>query len=358
MPRGRALQLHGRESRKPKPRPSLSMYAARHLTANFIIRFAWKPLAIFFLYASLITCLYEWAGATFLALPFVPIGLMGTAVAFYVGFKNNSSYERLWEARKLWGAIVNISRSFAVLLLDYLQPSDAVSADELDRQKKLLVYRIIAYNHALRIQLRNRKLWEEKNDPFMSIVRDETPFSNQNLLREIEPYLPREEAERLYNTHNTATQLLRRQSEQIATLARQGCIDAIRQVELGRLITALYDQQGACERIKTYPFPRQYAYFSEVFVWALAMVLPFGLIGELSRFGDAYVWVTIPMSMLISWIFNVMEVVGDRSENPFENSVNDIPMTAICRTIEIDLREMLGEKDLPGRINPVKNILM
>jgi ion channel-forming bestrophin family protein len=80
------------------------MYAARNLSVSFIFRFAWKPLLIFFLYASIITCLYELAGYTFLALPFVPISLMGTAVAFYVGFKNNSSYERLWEARKLWGA--------------------------------------------------------------------------------------------------------------------------------------------------------------------------------------------------------------------------------------------------------------
>ena len=84
----------------------------------------------------------------------------------------------------------------------------------------------------------------------------------------------------------------------------------------------------------------------------------FGLVGELSKYGDSYVWLTIPMSVLISWIFYVMEVVGDRSENPFENGVNDIPMTAICRTIEIDLREMLGEKDIPGKIYPVKNIIM
>ncbi|HEX2532949.1 MAG TPA: bestrophin family ion channel, partial [Chitinophagaceae bacterium] len=120
----------------------------------------------------------------------------------------------------------------------------------------------------------------------------------------------------------------------------------------------LYDQQGACERIKSYPFPRQYAYFSEVFVWLLALVLPYGLIGELSKYGEAYVWLTIPMSILISWIFNVMEIVGDKSENPFENSVNDIPMTAICRTIEIDLREMLSETDIPGRVYPVKKIIM
>jgi len=93
-------------------------------------------------------------------------------------------------------------------------------------------------------------------------------------------------------------------------------------------------------------------------VWILAILLPFGLIGELEKLGTAFVWLTIPISVIISWIFNVMEIVGDKSENPFEKGVNDIPMTAICRNIEIDLREMLDESNIPSRILPVKNIIM
>lgn len=334
------------------------MYAARNLTPSFILRFAWKPLLTFFIYASIITCLYEFANFHFLALPFVPISLLGTAVAFYVGFKNNSSYERLWEARKLWGAIVNVSRSFTVCILDFIQPSDKMDFENLKEHKQIIVHRHIAYINALRIQLRGRQVWEDKKDPFHSIVEEKTPFINKNLLEEIKQFLHDDEAEVLYNKSNTATHLLRKQSEHFVHLFNQGCLDSFKHVELSNHITALYDHQGACERIKTYPFPRQYAFFSELFVWILATVLPFGLVGELARFGHAYVWLTIPMSVLISWIFNVMEIVGDRSENPFENSVNDIPMTTICRTIEIDLREMLGEKDVPGKIFPVKNIIM
>jgi putative membrane protein len=334
------------------------MYAARNLSPGFVLRFAWKPLLIFFVYASVITLLYEVAGFTFIGLPFTPIGLVGTAVAFYVGFKNNSSYERMWEARKIWGAIVNDSRSFAVFVLDYLQPTQEMDLEALNDHKKIIIHRHIAFINALRIQLRSRKLWESKNDPFMTVVRDETPFLYQNLLEEIKQFLHDDEAEYLYNKANTATHILRKQSEHLAYLAKVGCADSYKHTELGRMIRAMYDQQGACERIKTYPFPRQYAFFSELFVWMLAIVLPFGLVGELARFGHAYVWMTIPMSVLISWIFQVMEVVGDRSENPFESSVNDIPMTAICRVIEIDLREMLGEKDVPGRVYPVSNIIM
>jgi ion channel-forming bestrophin family protein len=333
------------------------MYTARNLRPSFILRFAWKPLLAFAGYALLVTTLYQ-LGLTFIALPFVPISLLGTAVAFYVGFKNNSSYERLWEARKIWGAIVNLSRSFAVAALDYIQPGDALDYDALQEHKRILIHRHIAFINALRIQLRQRAVWEDKDDPFTAIVRDKTPFTNQNLLDEIKQYLHDDEAEKLYNKSNTATHILRQQSEHLLHLSRQESIDPYRHVELMRMIGQLYDQQGACERIKTYPFPRQYAFFSELFVWILAFVLPFGLVGELARFGYEKVWLTIPMSVLISWIFYIMEVVGDRSENPFENAVNDIPMTAICRTIEIDLREMLGEQNIPGRIYPVKNIIM
>lgn len=334
------------------------MYTARNLSAHLIFRLAWGPLLVFVVYATIVTLLYELAGFTFLALPFVPISLLGTAVAFYVGFKNNSSYERLWEARKLWGAIVNYSRALSVLLLDYVQPSSSVDAEKVQEHRKVLVYRHIAWVNALRIQLRARRVWEDQHDPFVAIVAEQTPFINQNLLAEIRQFLHDHEADRLYNKANTATHILRQQSEHLQRLFSEGCLDVFKQVELGRLITELYNQQGACERIKTYPFPRQYAFFSELFVYILAFVLPFGLVGELARAGHNFIWLTIPMSVLISWIFYAMEVVGDRSENPFENSINDIPMTAICRTIEIDLREMLGEKDLPGKVYPVENILM
>ena len=334
------------------------MYTARNLSFKFVVSFAWKPLLFFFCYATFIVTLYELVGWRFLALPFTPIGLAGTAVAFYVGFKNNSSYERLWEARKIWGSIVNLSRSFAVYLLDYLQPSEKMTLEELKEHKEILVHRQLAYINALRIQLRERPIWDFKDDPFINIVKEQTGFVNQNLLQEIKHFLHDDEAETLNNKHNTATHILHKQNEHINYLASLGCLDNYKQVELGRMIASYYDQQGACERIKSYPFPRQYAHFSEAFVWMLTLILPFGLVGEISRFDNAFVWLVIPMSVVISWIFYVMELIGDRSENPFENGVNDIPMSAICRTIEIDLREMLAEKEIPARLHPVENILM
>lgn len=125
-----------------------------------------------------------------------------------------------------------------------------------------------------------------------------------------------------------------------------------------RMLVEFYNQQGACERIKSFPFPRQYAFFSYVFVWLFIIVLPYGLLTEMARTSAWHVWLTVPFYTVIAWVFNTMEVVGDTSENPFENSINDVPMTAICRNIEIDLRDMLGETELPKRVQSVNDILM
>ncbi len=130
-------------------------------------------------------------------------------------------------------------------------------------------------------------------------------------------------------------------------------------MQMMRCLEEFYNLQGMCERIKNTPFPRQYAYFSTVFVWIFIILLPFGLVQEFNKIADgAIVWLTVPFSVLISWIFITIEAVGDNSEDPFENYINDVPMTAISRTIEIDLREMLGEVDLPPKTEPVNDVLL
>jgi len=123
-------------------------------------------------------------------------------------------------------------------------------------------------------------------------------------------------------------------------------------------IRDFYQEQGRAERIKNTPFPRQYAYFSKVFTWIFVLLLPLAMVNEFEKLGEGFLWLTIPFSTVISWVFMTMEIVGDSSEDPFENFINDVPMTALCRNIEIDLREMLGETELPPRMLPVDGILM
>lgn len=333
------------------------MYTAREIKLGIVMSFAWRPILIFFVYAVVLCTLSYVSGVT-LGISFVPIGLIGTAVAFYVGFKNNSSYERLWEARRIWGAIVNASRSLGTFAATYIQPLPADHEHNAKEISVTLIHRHIAYVNALRLQLRAKSVWDDKHSIAHHIVADQLDPDAFPLLHTLNKLLPPDETEYFLSKKNPATHILKAQAKQLDAVFRKGAINELFYFQMMGLIQEFYNQQGAAERIKNFPFPRQYAFFSKVFVWLFLAILPFGLIGEFAKLGDGLLWLAIPSYMIIGWVFYTMEVVGDTSENPFENAINDIPMTAICRTIEIDLREMLDEANIPSPVTAVNNILM
>ena len=120
------------------------------------------------------------------------------------------------------------------------------------------------------------------------------------------------------------------------------------------MLGEFYTLQGQSERIKNFPFPRQYATVNYIFVWIFLILLPFGM---LNIFSDSShlnsSWLAVPFTMLVSWVFILMEMIGDYSENPFEGLYNDVPITSMSRSIEIDIRQMLDETDLPEPIEPI-----
>lgn len=175
---------------------------------------------------------------------------------------------------------------------------------------------------------------------------------------ELRPYLSDEEYRYVLGKKNRATQLIALQSAHLRRLKEAGRIEPLNYVEMENLLVGLYDQQGKCERIKNFPYPRQFASINLFFVWLLVILLPFGMLKEFEKLGECFVWFTIPFSVLVSWIFTCLEKVGEATENPFEGGANDIPMAALSRTIEIDLRDMLDETNLPPALQPVNNILM
>ncbi|MCF2490686.1 bestrophin family protein [Dyadobacter sp. CY347] len=333
------------------------MYTAREIKLGIVMSFAWRPILIFFAYATLL-CTLSYISGVALGISFVPIGLIGTAVAFYVGFKNNSSYERLWEARRIWGAIVNASRSWGTFAATYIQP---LPNDPEHNEKEIstkLVHRHIAYINAVRLQLRAKSVWDDKHSIAHHVVADQRDPDEFPLLHTLNDLLSADEAAYYLSKKNPATHILKAQAKLLDEVFRKGAINELFYFHMMNVIQEFYNQQGAAERIKNFPFPRQYAFFSKVFIWLFLAILPFGLIGEFSKLGENLVWLAIPSYIIIAWVFYTMEVVGDTSENPFENAINDIPMTAICRTIEIDLREMLNEDNIPAPVKAVNNILM
>ena len=290
------------------------------------------------------------------SLPMPPLSVIGVAVAFYVGFKNNQSYDRFWEARKIWGGVVNVSRALANAALAYTPGGDArtVTADQ-----RALVLRHLAWMHALRYQLRRKTPFGF--EPSGAARRYMQTTGVGAMREELKPLLPEDELGVVCEQVNTATQVLRLQGDHLRRLANEGLSD-FRLVNLMEHVRECYELQGKCERIKNTPLPRQYAYFSGLFTRTFLALLPLGIFGEFAKRmdgpADATTWLAVPVYVLVAWVFHTMEVVGDASEDPFENFVNDVPMTALCRTIEIDLRQMLCESDVPPPLKPVDDILM
>lgn len=286
------------------------------------------------------------------------MSVIGVAVALFLGFKNDASYDRQWEARKIWGAIVNTSRSWAISVCDLINDihrEGETSTEYLSAVHKKLIYRHVAWLTALRHQLRQKRRWEHQNSPALQRYFDKVvPEYHSDLKTDLEPYLTEEEREFVLSRANAATQIISLQSQDLRELRRDNFTDAYSHIKLQDLLIGLYDEQGKCERIKNFPFPRQYATYNLVAVWIFFLLLPLGMI---DTFDDINVWYAIPFSTLLGWMFFAMEQVGEYSENPFEGRYNDIPISALSRLIEIDIRQILGETDVPSPIEPIDDIL-
>lgn len=303
------------------------------------------------------TALFYFLDWQWLAIPWVPIALLGTATAFISGFKNTQTYNRAWEARQIYGAIINNSRAFGIIVKDFVKDDDETH--------KEIIYRHFAWLTALRFQLREIKGWENvktKSYNLEYLKYYKVPEWESSLDEELKDFLDEVERQYILSTKNRATQLLALQSSHFRKLNEAGKISDYNYVALENQLKDLYDQQGKCERIKNFPYPRQFSSVNLYFTNALCFLLPLGFLGEISKmvekFGEHIIWLAVPFSLLSGWVFLVLEQVGESTENPFEGCPNDIPITQISRNIEIDLREMLGEKDLPPAIQPVNNILM
>lgn len=332
------------------------MYVGKHLRVKIVFQYAWQSIVFFTLYSALILFTLVIFLPKFNGLPFAIVSVTGIAVAFYVGFKNNSSYERLWEARKIWGAYVNSSRIFAMYVLDFMNPSNALPESELHVIKQRMIKRHVAYITAVRVQLRKFTVWKIQ-ELANKIVTSETNFITEQLDKELRHFMADAEVDYVMAQNNPAVHILKLQSEDLKRVHDETCLSDFHHIEINRMLADFFNQQGACERIKNYPFPRQYAYYSKIFVYLFIGILPFSIYGELIKL-EASLYLMIPVSVILSWIFYTMEVVGDSSENPFENAINDIPMTAICRNIEIDLMQMLKDPNIPSKIAPENDILM
>ena len=301
---------------------------------------------------------YYFLDLHWLKIPWTPLALIGTAVAFVIGFQNNSAYGRIWEARKIWGGIVNSSRTFGMFVQDMVTAEHAktgVSEEELRHEVKELTYRHIAWMNALRHAMRVKKSWEVNSEERTNQEWDMVPPEMRTELEEdLKPYLSEEDLKDALQKGNKQTALLYQQSHHLRRLKDQGLIWEFSFLQLEGVLEELFTLQGKSERIKNFPYPRQFATLNHFFMWILILLLPVALVPQFAEQGgklaedfpliaDLFVWFSIPFYVGVAWIFHTMERIGRTGENPFEGTANDVPISTIARGIEIDLRQNLGE---------------
>ncbi len=369
------------------------MYTRRIFPIRGVLRWTRRYIFIFLIVATIPVIMFDVLRMKWLHVPWLPMSVLGIAVAFIIGFKNNASYDRLWEARKIWGGIVNASRSWTIMVKDFITNKHALNPlpeAQLRSIHRELVHRHVAWLTALRYQLRQDKPWEmhlktsrsnkEFRESQYTVYEDTVPIEEA-----IAPYLSEAEAREVFAKGNQASQLLGKQSKRLRELLQDGLIEDFRHMEMTNMLVEFYTLQGKSERIKNFPYPRQFATLNYIFVWIFILLLPFGVmegfenIGEeiviyfkdestrtylpfarkLQLFiGQHFVWFSIPFSALISWVFHTMEAIGENTENPFEGGPNDVPITDLSRGIEIDIRELIDDEDIPESYTWVNDIVL
>ncbi|HMV68782.1 MAG TPA: bestrophin family ion channel [Myxococcota bacterium] len=248
-------------------------------------------------------------------LPTLPVAVIGGAIGIFVSFRSNAGYDRWWEARKLWGKLVNTSRHWSSQVTAWV--GDREIGDELVRRQ-------IAYVHLLRAQLRGQVA---ADDP------------------DVTRWLTDEERALLPTWSNPNHALLQRQLLRVTALADAGVLSELRLQSLDGTVDDLLDVQGGCERIRRTPIPRGYGFIGEQLIRMYAVLLPLAVVGSLS-------WLAIPVSALICLAFTLISEAGRVLEDPFTMFWNGLPLSALSRTIERDLRSARGETELPPALEP------
>jgi putative membrane protein len=252
---------------------------------------------------------------------FVPT-ILGTALAFFIGFNNNQAYDRWWEARKVWGTLVNDSRSWARSVLTYATPNDVVSTDAQRTLEERMIKRHIAFIYVLKKTLR------------------------KDASQEFIPYLSEVEYNDITDKKNPYNALLVLQAQDLKYLYDQRCIDGFQFISMNARLTSFCDEMGKSERIRNTVFPTTYHYYARYFIWIF-------IYSSTMTVGNTIgIW-AIFFGTLLGYVFFTIQSIGQLLLDPFDPIPTGIPLDQISRNIEINLLEMLGERNLP---DPVQSI--
>jgi putative membrane protein len=290
----------------------------------------WRRVAVVALLAIGVSWGYHHIRWMHFSLSITPFTLIGVPLGIFLGFRNNASYDRFWEGRKLWGSLVNTTRSFARQITTFIEaPADASQEvrEAVIAEQIALVRIVIAYVHAFRHHLRDQ-------DPKVGL----------------EEVLTQHELAAVTIQENVPMALLSLLGERLADARRRGWLHVMHAPVLEACLVSLTDVQGACERIKTTPIPYSYTVLMHRIVGGYCVLLPFGL-------AEALGWVSIAVVVVVSYALFGLDAIGDELEQPFGTDMNDLALFAISRTIEINLLRRIGATEVPAPAKPHQGVL-
>lgn len=297
----------------------------------------WELVSMFFI-AGLAYYFRHYVYSFELDIPDGALGIFGLAITFFVIFRSNKIYDRWWEARIIWGQIVNDSRTWAIQVMTWINPRNArtdLDAINVNQIQKRLIYRHIAFINALRMHLRRQDDWNE-----------------------LEEFIDPEELKVLLEKSNIPTHINQKQALVLENFFDSGVEQGRYKLEMMKLLQSMYDNQGKCERIKNTPFPMHYTFLTDISVWAYAIVICIYIVSQFRIFLKADLdFLTIPIAAIVGAVIIGLERLAKFHEDPFDLEVHDTPMSTLCRSIEIDLREQLGETDTPETLKPDYGVL-
>ncbi len=281
-----------------------------------VISQVWRTLAVLFVWDVLITIINY-------VLPFrapaLPLTIFGSALALFLGFRANSTYQRWLEGRVLWGQMIKASRNLVRLSVSILSTPEA---GDLGRT---IALRQIAYVNALRCQLRRLPV-----------------------AMALSPHVDADEAAAVVRT-NVANGLLDTTGRSVEQARREGWIDSIQQASVERILVDIANAQGGMERLKNTPLPYQYRFYPNLFTRLFCVLLPIGLVETLQ-------YATPVGSTVAGLMFMAVLKIGDELVDPFANTIHDLPLDTMCRTVEIDALQAIGEQ-APEPMQPVDGVL-
>ncbi|MDR6806257.1 putative membrane protein [Dyadobacter sp. BE34] len=274
------------------------------------------------IYGIAIEVIYQNFHITNISIPMTVHSVLGTIISLLLAFRSNQAYDRWWEARIVWGAIVNDSRTFARQILSLME--DPLDPDRIDGFKKRMIKRQIAWCYALGKGLR-------RDDPMPMVSK----------------FVSEEELEYLKDFDNKHVGLVQLHARDLNNALKQGWLNPYQQVELDQTLTRLCDHMGKSERIKNTVFPSTYSLYIHLALHFFILLLPFGLV---QLFG----FLMVPVLVVITACFFLIEKMAIHLQDPFENKPTDTPVLSISRNIERDLKQMMRDKHVPQAFQPEK----